>query len=66
MSELRVTGRAVALERAYYPTSSGVCDVLHPGQEFDVIEGHPIKGWAEKIKAPKPAAEGDQPPGDIA
>lgn len=71
MSELRVIGRAVAREKGYYPTPSGIPDSVLPGQEFDVVEGHPVKSWADvlprsKPKAPASTPEGDAPPGDIA
>jgi len=64
--ELKVIGRAVAREKAYYPTSSGVCDIVRPGDTFDVLEGHSIKGWADPLPADKAKrkAEGSPPEGD--
>jgi hypothetical protein len=43
-----------------------VCDIVRPGDTFDVLEGHSIKGWADPLPADKAKrkAEGSPPEGD--
>lgn len=52
----KIVGKAVAHERAYYPVdeTGKVCNIIEPGETFDLIEGFTDGKWFTLVK-PEPA-----------